>query len=84
MAGQGRAGLLRWSSAKKKRPVWFATHQGFLGNRERAQRVTGASESMKNPHGGTVHCSGKNGNAAISAGFSGEGVAWGHEGGCPP
>jgi hypothetical protein len=35
MAGQGRAGLLRWSSAKKKRPVWFATHQGFLGNRER-------------------------------------------------
>jgi hypothetical protein len=30
-------------------------HQGFLSNREGGQGVTGANESTKNPHGGTVH-----------------------------
>jgi hypothetical protein len=30
-------------------------HQGFLSNREGGQGVTGADESTKNPHGGTVH-----------------------------
>jgi hypothetical protein len=53
-----RGGQLRWSPAEKKRPVRLTTHRGFLRNRERAQRVTGAGESTKNPHGGTVHYGG--------------------------
>jgi hypothetical protein len=34
-------------------------HQGFLSNREGGQGVTGANESTKNPHGGTVHHGGE-------------------------
>jgi hypothetical protein len=40
---------------EKKRPMRLTMHQGFLRNREGAQRVNGAGESMRNSHGGTVH-----------------------------
>jgi hypothetical protein len=52
-------GQLWWSPAEKKRPVRLTTHGGFLRNREGAQRVTGASDSTKNSHGGTVHRGGE-------------------------
>jgi hypothetical protein len=48
-------GQLWWSPAEKKMPVRLAAHQGFLRNKEIAQRVTGNGESTKNPRGGTVH-----------------------------
>jgi hypothetical protein len=70
---------------EKKRSVRVATHQGFLSNREGGQGVTGADDSMKNPHGGTVHRGGGTiGNAVVSVGLNGEGVARGHGGGHPP
>jgi hypothetical protein len=48
-------GQLRWSPTEKKRLVRLATHQGFLSNKEGGQGVTGADESTKNLHSGTVH-----------------------------
>jgi hypothetical protein len=45
---------------EKERSVRLAMHQGFLSNREGGQGVTGADESMKNSHGGTVHRGGDN------------------------
>jgi hypothetical protein len=70
---------------EKKRSVRVATHQGFLSNREGGQGVTGADDSMKNPHGGTVHRGGGTiGNAVVSVGLNGEGVSRGHGGGHPP
>jgi hypothetical protein len=79
------AGQLRWSPAGKKRSVRLAMHQGFLSNREGGQGVTGADESMKNSHGGTVHRGGEQlENAVVSVGFNGEVVARGHGGGHPP
>jgi hypothetical protein len=70
---------------EKKRSVRLATHQGFLSNREGGQGVTGADESMKNSHGGTIHWGGEQlENAVISVGLNGEGVARGHGGGHPP
>jgi hypothetical protein len=40
--------------------VRLTTHQGFLSNREGGQGVTGADESTKNSHGGTIHRGGDN------------------------
>jgi hypothetical protein len=51
---------LRWSPVEKERSVRLATHQGFLSNREGGQGVTGADESTKNSHDGTVHRGGDN------------------------
>jgi hypothetical protein len=70
---------------EKERSVRLTTHQGFLSNREGGQGVTGADESTKNSHGGTVHCSGDDWkNAVVSVGLNGEGVARRHGGGHPP
>jgi hypothetical protein len=78
------AGQLRRSPVEKKRSVRLATHQGFLSNREGGQGVTGADESTKNSHGGTVHRGGEQlENAVISVGLNGEGVAREHGGGHP-
>jgi hypothetical protein len=49
------AEALRWSPAEEKRLMRLATRRGFLKNRERSERVIGASKSTKNPHGCTVH-----------------------------
>jgi hypothetical protein len=70
---------------EKKRSVRLETHQGFLSNIEGGQGVTGADESMKNSHGGTVHRGGEQlENVVVSVGLNGKGVARGHGGGCPP
>jgi hypothetical protein len=39
--------------------VRLATHQGFLKNRERGERVTRAGKSTKNPRDCTVHHDGE-------------------------
>jgi hypothetical protein len=44
---------------EEKRPVRLATHRGFLKNRERGERVIGASKSTKNSHGCTVYRGGE-------------------------
>jgi hypothetical protein len=47
---------LRWSPAEEKRLMRLTTRRGFLKNRERG---IGASKSIKNPHGCTVHHGGE-------------------------
>jgi hypothetical protein len=55
------AEALRWSPAEEKRLVRLTAHWGFLKNkeRERGERVTGASKSIKNSRGCTVHHNGE-------------------------
>jgi hypothetical protein len=57
----------------------------FLEQQRGGQGVIGADESTKNPHGGTIHHGGGTiGNAVVSVGLNGEGVARGHGGGHLP
>jgi hypothetical protein len=57
----------------------------FLEQQRGGQGVTGANESTKNSHGGTVHRGGDNWKMRWSRwGLMGEGVVQGHGGGHPP
>jgi hypothetical protein len=51
--------VLRWSPAEEKRLVRLATHRGFLKNRERGERVTGADKLTNNSRGCIVHHGGE-------------------------
>jgi hypothetical protein len=68
------AEALWWSPAEEKRPVRLATRQGFLKNRERGERVTGAGKLTKNPRSCTVHHDGERFESAWLTASGGEDV----------